>query len=282
MGKRENLVRIGAPRLVALTDGSLVGRRTVAILDALGIPVDVVRISYPIPKRRGRALASYLRMVARAWIASIGPLRTIKHRALPPYPSRSVYGGRCNGQRMLSTLATLRPDYILMMGGPILSQAAIDTASCGILNAHPGLLPWMRGVDVIRHAVLREVPLGVTGHFIDAGIDSGDIVTRFLLPVQDGDGFEQLAQRADILATAILVDMARRVYDGESLPRARAPERFPLCRTLDSEGVRRAEERLRAGIAAKAYRQPPLDPTIQDGQTLLQKYDRWCNGGEQL
>ena len=266
------------PRIVALTDGSLFGRRVVDVLHAVGIPADVVTISHAIPRWRGGPLGPYLRRAGRAWVASVRPVRAIRQRRLPAYPQPPIHGGRCNGRRMLEALRALRPDYILMLGGGVLSPAAIETARGGILNGHPALLPWIRGVDVLRHAVLRDVPLGVTGHFIDAGIDTGDIVCRYLLPVRDDDGFDTLAERADHLATAVLVDMARRVHDAESLPRVPSPQRFPLCRKLDPDAAGRAEERLRSGAAADAYRRSPPDPAIRDGRPLLEQYEGWWGG----
>jgi methionyl-tRNA formyltransferase len=48
----------------------------------------------------------------------------------------------------------------------------------GVLNAHLALLPEIRGMNSPEWSLLYEVPLGVTIHFMDTGIDTGPILLR--------------------------------------------------------------------------------------------------------
>jgi methionyl-tRNA formyltransferase len=54
----------------------------------------------------------------------------------------------------------------------------LETPRLGVINAHLALLPEIRGMSSPEWSLLRGVPLGVTIHFIDAGIDTGPILLR--------------------------------------------------------------------------------------------------------
>lgn len=73
----------------------------------------------------------------------------------------------------------------------------IQTAPLGAVNLHPSLLPKYRGRASINWAILNgEETLGLTAHFVDEGMDSGDIIEQVsyqLTPEQDvGDALETL------------------------------------------------------------------------------------------
>jgi len=58
----------------------------------------------------------------------------------------------------------------------------LDVPRLGVLNIHLGLLPEIRGMSSPEWSLLNCVPVGITIHFMDAGIDTGPILQRFELP----------------------------------------------------------------------------------------------------
>ena len=83
----------------------------------------------------------------------------------------------------------------------------------GFLNVHPSLLPAFRGPEPIFWQVRQGVnPVGVTVHWMDAGLDTGDIAAQTAVELTDGLSVEQ-AERlcagagGDLLA-AVLADLA--------------------------------------------------------------------------
>ena len=52
----------------------------------------------------------------------------------------------------------------------------------GILNVHLGLLPEVRGMSSPEWSLLQGVPLGITFHYMDAGIDTGPVLRRYEFP----------------------------------------------------------------------------------------------------
>jgi methionyl-tRNA formyltransferase len=65
-------------------------------------------------------------------------------------------------------------DYRYLLPRPLL-----DLAPIGNVNLHPSLLPKYRGRASINWAILNgETTLGLTAHFIDEGMDTGDIIDQ--------------------------------------------------------------------------------------------------------
>jgi methionyl-tRNA formyltransferase len=58
----------------------------------------------------------------------------------------------------------------------------LDVPRLGVLNVHLGLLPEVRGMSSPEWSLLIHVPVGVTIHYIDAGIDTGPILQRCEFP----------------------------------------------------------------------------------------------------
>lgn len=74
----------------------------------------------------------------------------------------------------------IKPDLIYVWSYPmILPEEIIEIPKYGCVNVHLGLLPEYRGVNGVRRALLNgEEKTGVTIHFMDEGIDTGDIISR--------------------------------------------------------------------------------------------------------
>jgi methionyl-tRNA formyltransferase len=85
----------------------------------------------------------------------------------------------------LAMLRAARLDLIILAWWPyILKTPLIQIPRIGCLNFHPSLLPYNRGKHPNFWSLVEETPYGVSLHFIDAGIDSGDIV--FQRPIAKG------------------------------------------------------------------------------------------------
>ena len=53
------------------------------------------------------------------------------------------------------------------------AKALLDVPRLGVLNIHLGLLPEIRGMSSPEWSLLNRVPVGITIHYMDAGIDTG-------------------------------------------------------------------------------------------------------------
>lgn len=70
-------------------------------------------------------------------------------------------------------------DLILSSGYPwIIKEPVISEYKDRIINLHATYLPWGKGIGTTLFAILEGSPLGATIHFIDGGIDTGDILEQ--------------------------------------------------------------------------------------------------------
>jgi len=87
----------------------------------------------------------------------------------------------CSNQNSSRAIAQLRrwsPDAIVFAGGNILRQGVLDIPKLGVINVHLGLLPEIRGMSSPEWSLLQGVPVGITIHYMDSGIDTGRILWR--------------------------------------------------------------------------------------------------------
>jgi folate-dependent phosphoribosylglycinamide formyltransferase PurN len=88
---------------------------------------------------------------------------------------------RCSDQnspRAVAQLEQWSPDLAIFTGGNILRDPVLKVPRLGILNSHLALLPEIRGMSSPEWALLCGVPLGITIHFMDSGVDTGPILLR--------------------------------------------------------------------------------------------------------
>ena len=105
-------------------------------------------------------------------------------------------------ERILEELERKNIDLIVLAGYlNILSSKLVSKYSNRIINIHPSLLPkyggkGMYGIKV--HAAIianKEKESGCTIHFVDNGIDTGEIITNVKVPVYEDDTPEILQKR---------------------------------------------------------------------------------------
>ncbi len=60
----------------------------------------------------------------------------------------------------------------------IIRKAVIEYLNENIINLHVSFLPWNRGADPNLWSFLEDTPKGVSIHYIDEGIDTGDIIAQ--------------------------------------------------------------------------------------------------------
>lgn len=87
-----------------------------------------------------------------------------------------------NSQNSLARLRDWAPDLIVFTGGNILRQPLMQIPRLGVLNVHLALLPEIRGMSSPEWSLLNRVPVGITIHWIDQGIDTGPILRRYEYP----------------------------------------------------------------------------------------------------
>ena len=84
-------------------------------------------------------------------------------------------------------------DYCMITGAGILDKTIIGNKK--ILNIHPGIIPTTRGLDSFKWAIYNLNPLGISLHYIDVTVDSGEVLRIFETPIYRSDTLQTLARR---------------------------------------------------------------------------------------
>ncbi len=104
-----------------------------------------------------------------------------------------------NDDVFFEELKALKPDVIVVIAfGQILPDRVLELPKYGCINIHASLLPKYRGAAPIQWAILNgEKETGVTTMMMDSGLDTGDMILRKVIPIEEketgGSLFDKLA-----------------------------------------------------------------------------------------
>jgi len=143
----------------------------------------------------------------------------------------AFFGANVLGQRVLHWLADHRwypeamyhdpvtdvPVYDLGISvgyRHILNPTVIGRFRRGIINLHTGFLPYNRGRFPNVWPIIDGTPAGVTLHWIDAGVDTGDIIAQQRVSVEPWDTAETLYHKLEHAGMALFAEAWPSVVDG--------------------------------------------------------------------
>lgn len=103
---------------------------------------------------------------------------------------------------VLERLAALQPELgISVLLGYILRPALLDLLPAGCVNLHPSLLPHNRGANSNVWAIVDGTPAGASLHWIDEGLDTGDLIDQrqvMVEPIDTGKSLYRKLERAGL------------------------------------------------------------------------------------
>jgi len=109
-----------------------------------------------------------------------------------PIPKEKIVGVKSiNAGTSIKTLNDINPDAVVVNGTRIISEKVINTVNCKMFNIHAGITPKYRGVHGMYWALVNNdlENCGVTVHFIDKGIDTGNILFQERVTPTEKDNF---------------------------------------------------------------------------------------------
>ena len=106
---------------------------------------------------------------------------------------------------IISALDELKPDLVISAGFMrVLSSECVQRFK--IVNSHPALLPLFPGAHAVRDALAAGVKeTGTTIHWVDAGVDTGQIIAQESVVINAGDTEEILHERIKIAERRLFV-----------------------------------------------------------------------------
>lgn len=138
-------------------------------------------------------------------------------------------------------LSTMQPQLMVVVAyGLILPQWVLDLPDYGCLNIHASLLPRWRGAAPIQRAIeAGDAVTGVTVMQMDAGLDTGDMLSVSKIPIAAHDTSASLHDALAALGAQAIVDVLAAIESGQP------PEPVPQ----PAEGVCYAEKLLKSEAA---------------------------------
>ena len=120
----------------------------------------------------------------------------------------------------IDVLRDLKPEVIVVAAyGLILPQAVLDVPPLGCLNVHGSILPRHRGAAPITSAILAgDAETGITIMKMDAGLDTGPMLSVAREPIRSDDTTASLSERLSSIGGQLMADTLPKYLSGEIVP----------------------------------------------------------------
>ncbi len=103
-----------------------------------------------------------------------------------------------NSSKFYSYVEKLNIDlFVSMSFDQIFKEKLYKLPKFNTINCHAGKLPFYRGRNVLNWVLINdEKEFGITVHYIDKGIDTGDIILQRSFEITDKDDYKSLLNKA--------------------------------------------------------------------------------------
>jgi phosphoribosylglycinamide formyltransferase-1 len=126
--------------------------------------------------------------------------RGIESYTIPMVGDRTIWNAELE-----ALIAALRPNLVISAGFMRILPEAI-TNRFKIINSHPALLPLYPGAHAVRDALAAgATETGTTIHWVDAGVDTGEIIAQEKVEISPEDTEESLHERIKIVERGLIV-----------------------------------------------------------------------------
>lgn len=128
-----------------------------------------------------------------------------------------IYCKDLNHEAAVNRLKKISPDIVVFTGGGLIREPLLAQAGHGILNCHMGVLPKYRGMDVVEWPMIEGnfETIGTTVHFMDTGVDTGDILAIKKIAANANETTQELRERFEPIMCLEMVNTCVRFLRGE-------------------------------------------------------------------
>lgn len=115
---------------------------------------------------------------------------------------------RMKDEALLERLNSEKADFFVVVAyGKILPKEILDMPKFGCINIHASLLPEYRGAAPIQWSIIDgKKKTGITTMLMDEGLDTGDILKQYELPIADNETGGSLFEKLALLGGEAIVD----------------------------------------------------------------------------
>lgn len=106
--------------------------------------------------------------------------------------------------------------FVSMSFNQIFKNDLINLPPFKAINCHAGKLPFYRGRNVLNWVLINdEAEFGITVHYIDEGIDTGDIILQKVFQINDSDDYSTLLLTSYRECGSILFEAIKQIQSGK-------------------------------------------------------------------
>ncbi|HKV25973.1 MAG TPA: polysaccharide deacetylase family protein [Candidatus Acidoferrum sp.] len=213
--------------------------------------------------RAGEAVSE----LVEKWADNIVPRNEVKKLIRQAFPERPlelsdfeslrgiklIHAGNLNSPESAQILKDLRADLGVVIGTRILKASTFSVPRLGSLNIHKGKVPEYRGQPAGFWEIFdgREES-AVTVHFVDDGLDTGDILGDRSVPIHPKDSPATLRSKLDLAGADLLAECVKQIAAGTAVRRPQpksnykprtSPTRKQRIKVENRLGLGKAEQR---------------------------------------
>ncbi|HMK03576.1 MAG TPA: methionyl-tRNA formyltransferase [Ferruginibacter sp.] len=140
--------------------------------------------------------------------------------AAKKYNIELVKDENVNSENVKKHLERIKPDLIVSAHlRKILDKEIFSQAARGAINIHPSLLPKYRGLSPQHQAIIHgDDEWGVTVHYIDADVDTGEIIVQQKFPLAENEYILSVQTKMLAIYKKIVVEAIRLLEDTSFIP----------------------------------------------------------------
>ena len=140
--------------------------------------------------------------------------RYAEEQGIPVYQPKTL-----RGEEFAALLDEIAPDMIIVAAyGKILPENVINYPKYGCINVHGSYLPQYRGAAPMQRAIIDgNEYTGVTIMKMDVGLDTGDMISKEKIKIEDFDNFETIHDKIGTVGARLLVETLPSIVNGTAV-----------------------------------------------------------------
>ncbi len=105
--------------------------------------------------------------------------------------------------------------YVVIAFGQLLPKAVLELPKYGCINIHASLLPKYRGAAPIQWCVIDgERETGITTMMMDVGLDTGDMLEKTVIPIEEKETGGSLHDKLSLAGGALILSTLKKLEEG--------------------------------------------------------------------
>lgn len=144
---------------------------------------------------------------------------------------------RARDEAFIAQMRELAPDVMVVIAfGQILPEELLKVPAYGCVNIHASLLPRYRGAAPIQWAVINgDEETGITTMMMDVGMDTGDMLEKLVVKLDEKETGGSLFDRLSILGGELILSTLAKLEDGTLVPTPQDHEKATYVKKISKE-----------------------------------------------